>query len=491
MRPHIEGTERLELDRRLVQTAVLGAAGSHDPVIMPMTRFEAKHFLDAHPGALFWCGTWLGGCGRKLTTRVGMERIPHFAHWPNPRGPRTVCHRLHNGRRSADHLFVSRDLSAWARGRGHRPAAPILHGDFQSGDTCTCLQITLRGGTGSGDGLITIVFKAYDLSDWRRREVALSAKNSWFNWVFGPGVVSPQELVDRDGYALHLRLDSTDGVSSIEIGTRPRKGGTKWVELDACTIEEHGISTPLAAEIRTEMRRKRTVLPTATPRFPAGVQVASGATVTLSRFRRALLRVGREYAMAGEMERAGLCARLGRETDHESPRLPSWLWTDVRKLLGAPAPVVPAPLHETRRGGRFPTGLTEFPAAPSLVQLDDVLDDISLDDRLVDFFAEVGCPSMTTSTGCAGYGWRPRTPATCTNAGFQRSSTGPSSAAWRSLRNGMFGLRSSTAICTATSPRRSASRAKHSTRTSATRRRRLRHSRSSRTQCISVWARPR
>lgn len=60
----------MELDTRLVQAAVLGAADSHDPVIMPMTRFEAKRFLDAHPGALFWCGTWLGGCGGKLMTRV-------------------------------------------------------------------------------------------------------------------------------------------------------------------------------------------------------------------------------------------------------------------------------------------------------------------------------------------------------------------------------------------------------------------------------------
>ena len=382
----------MELDTRLVQTAILGAAVSHDPVIMPMTRFEAKRFLDAHPGTLFWCGTWLGGCGRKLMTRVGMERIPHFAHWPNRDGPRAVCHRLHNGRRSADHLFVSRDLSTWARGRGHRPADPILDGDFQSGDTCTRLQMMLRDVSGSGDGLISVVFRKFDLSDWRRREIARSAKMSWFNWVFGPGVVSPQALLDRDGYALHLRLDSTDGVSSIEIGTRPRKGGTEWVELDACTIEEHGISTPLAVEIRSDMRRKRTVIPTATPQPPTTVQVAPGMTVTLSRFRRALLRIGREYGMAGAMERAGLCARLGRQTDHESPRLPSWLWIEVRSLLGVPAPPTPAPPHETPRGRWLPIGTAEPAAAPSLVQLDDVLDAIPLDEYLVDFLAETGCP---------------------------------------------------------------------------------------------------
>lgn len=381
----------MQLDTRLVQTAVLGTPDSHDPVIMPMTRFEAKRFLDAHPGALFWCGTWLGGCGRQLMTRVGMERVPHFAHWPTRRGPRTVCHRLHNGRTSADHLFVSRDLSAWARGRGHRPAAPVLDGDFQSGGTCTCLQLTLRGGPSGSKGLITVVFKGFDLWDWDQREVAWSAGTSWFNWLFGPGVVSPQALLDRDGYALHLRLDSTDGVSSIEIGTRPRKGGTEWVELDVCTIEEHGISTPLAAEIRTEMRRKRTVISTATPRPPTQVQVAPGTTVSLSRFRRALLRIGREHAMAGDMERAGLCARLGREMDHESPRLPPWLWTEVRRVLGVTAPAVPGPPREAHRGRWIPTGTTDL-AAPSLVQLNDVLDAIPLSEQLIDFFAETGCP---------------------------------------------------------------------------------------------------
>lgn len=358
---------------------------------MPMTRFGAIRFLDAHPGALFWCGTWLGGCGRKLQTRVGMERIPHFAHWPTRGGPRSICHRLYNGRTSADHLFVSRDLSTWARRRGHRPTAPILDGDFKVGGTCTCLRIAVRGGKGGREGLITVVFKGFNLWDWRHREDAWSAETSWFNWVFGPSVASPQALLDRDGYALHLRLDSTDGISSIEIGTRPRKGGIEWVELGACTIEEHGISTPLAAEIRTDLGRQRTVIPTATPRPPSGVQVAPGRTVSLSRFRRALLRVGREHAMAGDTERAGMCARLGRETDHEPPRLPPWLWTEVRRLLGVPAPAVPARRRETRRSGRLPTGAIESAGASSLVQLDDVLDTIPLDEQLIDFFAETGC----------------------------------------------------------------------------------------------------
>lgn len=381
----------MAFDTRLVQTAVLGAADSRDPVIMPMTRTEAKRLLEDHPDELFWCGTWLGGCGRKLMSRVGMERIPHFAHWPNRGESRAACYRLHNGRRSADHLFVSRDLSAWAQGCGYRPATPVLEGDFESGDTCTCLEITLAGHPGGGTGLITLVFRGFDLSVWRSREAARPTTMSWSNWIFGPGVVSPQALLDRDGYALHLRLDSTDGISSIEIGTRPHKGSTEWVELDECTIEAHGISTPLAAEIRADMLRNRTVVSTAVRQPPAQVRVAPGTTVTWSRFRRALLRIGREYGVAGETERAGLCARLGRELGHDSPRLPPWLWADVRRVLRVPPPALPAPPDEVRRGGAIPTVPTEF-AAPSLSRLDDVLDAIPLDEQLADFFAETGCP---------------------------------------------------------------------------------------------------
>ncbi|WP_214407390.1 putative dsRNA-binding protein [Pseudonocardia lacus] len=243
-----------EPDKRLVQTAVVDAATSRTPVIMPMTRFEARQMLDGSPGASFWCGTWLGGCGTRLTTRVGMERIPHFAHRPARNGQHTACHRQHNDRRSADHLFVDRDLTIWARRHSDRPAVPVLHGEFSRGGTCTCLELALR--TEAGDGLITVVFKAYDMSVWYTGGLVEPSTAGWRNWVFGPGVASPQQVLDRDGFALHLRLDSTDAAASVEIGTRPPSGGIEWVSLDDCTVDERGISTPFVADLR----RRRTVI---------------------------------------------------------------------------------------------------------------------------------------------------------------------------------------------------------------------------------------
>lgn len=385
--------DRVDIDKRLVQTAVVGAAESKDPVIMPMTRFEAQHFLGEYPGADFWCGTWLGGCGRKLTTRVGMERIPHFAHRPVREDRTAICHRRYNDRRSADHLFVNRDLAAWARRRGHRPDEPVLHGDFRSGGTCTCLDLTLRHVADAEDGLITVVFKTYNMSVWYSGDLDQELVTSWRSWVFGPGVASPQTLLDRDGFALHLRLDSTDAVGRIEIGTRPPRGGIEWAGLDDCTVDERGLCTPFVADLR----RKRTVLPVAPvapavpvapvpPTPPVGVRVAPGAVVSPLTFRRAVLRVGREYGIGGDAERAGVCARLGRTTDHASPQLPPWLWADVRRLLDIRAPAAPSQHARLRR-----TGSDENAATPSLIDLDERLDDIPLDERLVDFFAETGC----------------------------------------------------------------------------------------------------
>lgn len=380
----------MDIDKRLVQTAVVGAAGSKDPVIMPMTRFEAQYFLEEYPGASFWCGTWLGGCGRKLTTRVGMERIPHFAHRPVREDHTATCRRRYNDRRSADHLFVNRDLTAWARRRGHRPDEPVLHGDFRSGGTCTCLDLTLRRVTDADDGLLTVVFKTYNMSAWYSDNVDQGVVASWRSWVFGPGVASPQMLLDRDGYALHLRLDSIGVAGRIEIGTRPPQGSIEWVGLDDCTVDERGLSTPFVADLR----RKRTVLPVAPvapvapvpPPSPGGVCVAPDTLVSPSTFRRAILRAGRKYGIDGDAERAGVCARLGRMTDYSSPQLPPWLWVDVRRLLDVPAPAAPSQDARLRR-----SRADEHAAATSLVDLGKRLDDIPLNERLVDFFAETGC----------------------------------------------------------------------------------------------------
>lgn len=67
--------ERMPMvDRRLVQTAVLGSAESEDPVTLPTDCHEVDEFRAEFEGATFWCGVKLSGCGRKLITK----RYPVF-----------------------------------------------------------------------------------------------------------------------------------------------------------------------------------------------------------------------------------------------------------------------------------------------------------------------------------------------------------------------------------------------------------------------------
>lgn len=54
------------LDPRKVQTAVLDDPMSLLPIAMPLDRTSAKLMRDRHQHRGFYCGKWLGGCGRRL-----------------------------------------------------------------------------------------------------------------------------------------------------------------------------------------------------------------------------------------------------------------------------------------------------------------------------------------------------------------------------------------------------------------------------------------
>ena len=70
------------MDQRLIRTAVLGGPDSLEPVIMPTVYEVAMGLRLTHHGETFWCGTWLGGCGSQIMTKIGRRKVPHFAHYP-------------------------------------------------------------------------------------------------------------------------------------------------------------------------------------------------------------------------------------------------------------------------------------------------------------------------------------------------------------------------------------------------------------------------
>jgi dsRNA-specific ribonuclease len=172
------------------------------------------------------------------------------------------------------------------------------------------------------------------------------------SWLFGPGLRSPVPLLERDGYALHLRFERPDDPGALVVGTRVLKGPTEWVPLDECTMTERGLWTPYVDEARNQ--RTTIIVPTAKAAEPRSakaspspeaeepvpppsdpmVTVAPGQAMPLGDFRRLVALIGRHYALADDLVRAGYCASVLRSLN-VSPlvplRLPEWLQRDLHR----------------------------------------------------------------------------------------------------------------------------------------------------------------
>ncbi|KOU01129.1 hypothetical protein ADK87_12420 [Streptomyces sp. NRRL F-4711] len=97
-----------EEDTRKVQTAVIGRAGADTPVFLPYDHDEFDLFMRGRSRDDFYCGTLLGGCGKKLSAKRYTEKKCHFAHRPP-----VHCRRTANGESSADHLYIGQALTRW------------------------------------------------------------------------------------------------------------------------------------------------------------------------------------------------------------------------------------------------------------------------------------------------------------------------------------------------------------------------------------------
>lgn len=213
-------------DTRKVQTAVVGTARSREPVQMPEVRFEAIRFRAQYAHRSFWCGVWLGGCGRKLSTRVGKVRIPHFAHYPE----RHVCRRRYTDITSADHLYLTRDLEHWLLAQGQGTPEVDLRGDFAEGDTCRQAVLTTK------QGHVSVEFKPGVPQE--------EGDHAWRTRLFGPRAIPPPRTVQEQRYVLRARLGETKGRYRTEIGTMTPKGETLWTPLRECVLTERGLTTP-------------------------------------------------------------------------------------------------------------------------------------------------------------------------------------------------------------------------------------------------------
>ncbi|MCP3822291.1 competence protein CoiA family protein, partial [Streptomyces sp. A3M-1-3] len=99
-----------EEDTRKVQTAVSGGPDADRPVYLPMDAVEFDAFIGLHPTRDFYCGTLLGGSGKKLSARKYRDKKCHFAHIALGH-----CRRTSTNEASADHLYIGQALTAWLK----------------------------------------------------------------------------------------------------------------------------------------------------------------------------------------------------------------------------------------------------------------------------------------------------------------------------------------------------------------------------------------
>ncbi|MFJ9692654.1 hypothetical protein [Kitasatospora sp. NPDC101183] len=214
------------MDRRLIQTAVVGSPDSDEPAICPEDPQELDLFRLENTGTTWWCGLNLpGGCGRQLTTRrCDDKRICHFAHYPSAGDEHDIqCGRLARGMDSADHLFMKADLAAWLKAQG--------------------IAVTFDFPEPRGSAVVS------DLADGRRLLIHLD-RTQPVNWddahvtefLLGTGVLIPPDRLTARGYVHRVRYESErDGRRPLIIGTQ-RPGRTDWSDLRALILTPQGFA---------------------------------------------------------------------------------------------------------------------------------------------------------------------------------------------------------------------------------------------------------
>jgi hypothetical protein len=238
------------MDKRLVQTAVIGGPGADIPVILPEDYSDLDQFREHYADAHFFCGVLLGGCGRPLTTKRYEDRTCHFAHLADAEGPST-CSR---GAHSADHLYLRRAVHSWLAGHGH-DAEGVLLGDRDSG-----VEFRLDSG-------VWLRFHLSGLSQDERAEAEERARReggaiTWF--VPAPREDSP----DPGDGALLVRCQDSGTAAlrerRVELGTPRLFAPAAWERLETCAID-------VAGHVQTRARRLRGEPPVA-PRTAAEEQ---------------------------------------------------------------------------------------------------------------------------------------------------------------------------------------------------------------------------
>ncbi|MEE1943264.1 hypothetical protein V1L54_28320 [Streptomyces sp. TRM 70361] len=241
------------MDRRLIQTAVFGSPDSDEPALCPEDPEELVVFRREHVNDTIWCGTKLeGGCGRQLTTRLCTDKVCHFAHYASE-GVAHQCSVRARDRDSANHLFVRRDFSLWARTQGISVA-------FEYPEPLgSAVLIRME------DGRVILIHLD------KTRPVVWDSDTTW-EVVLGPGVRIDPDVLARRGYVHRIRFVDQPGVRrSVRAGTETPGEGTRWFGLNQLVLTADRLaaaeqpetpSTPPSATVekRTSEQAQRTIV---------------------------------------------------------------------------------------------------------------------------------------------------------------------------------------------------------------------------------------
>ncbi|WP_224281198.1 hypothetical protein [Streptomyces sp. LS1784] len=224
-----------------MQTAVLGHPGSDTPIILPPDYDDLDRFRRVHRSDSFWCGVLLGGCGKQLSGKRYLDRVCHFAHFPDPDGIPNVCQRRHAGVGSADHLFAKRDLTAWLDAQGFPNSASLI-GKPGSRDSAVAFSGSRRR------HLLRVQLGSLSVDSWRSMSEELESGADHVDWLFGTAAAAAAyEDMDRRGYALRIKFETVGTARAIQVGTQFSGTEIDWADLSRCRVTRSGISTPFTA----------------------------------------------------------------------------------------------------------------------------------------------------------------------------------------------------------------------------------------------------
>ncbi|MET9567136.1 hypothetical protein [Streptomyces tauricus] len=228
----------MDMDKRRIQTAVLGDPESDEPLICPTEISELDALLQETDGMQYYCGLLLGGCGGELIAKRCNHCVCHFAHAPDPEGLLPECVRRARGGNvsSADHLYVKSATQAWFRRQGHAPRYRFV--DHDDAPVGSIVDISL-----GGHRLRVHVNSSVPL-DWDDKE------QNTGEVILGPGVHIDRRQLVRQRYVNRVKFETVDGDRIMKFGTETPYDGTWWFDPSECEVTAEGrLKTPVVEQV--------------------------------------------------------------------------------------------------------------------------------------------------------------------------------------------------------------------------------------------------